>query len=265
VNIDPLSAAEQATLTAFAGAGGCVAILADNTLVATANASLLSPFGMAADGTGASPVTATVLDPASTPLTSGPFGVVNTFTQNFPGYLSTLGPAASLATNPLGTALAVIPSGVLGTGSGPVVVFSDENTFVDAAASGQFAQNEVLWRNTIQACLGQIPPPGGQSFNSWINPVGGAWSTAANWSLGRVPAPTDTVVIALPGTYTVTLDAPATVDILIVGGGSGEQTLRLQQTQLDVTVGMVVNPGGLLFLANGSLFGTASVAGALRV
>lgn len=39
--------------------------------------------------------------------------------------------------------------------------------------------------------------------NSWINPAGGDWSEAGNWSAGRVPDSTDVVVISLPGSVTV--------------------------------------------------------------
>ncbi|HLA64640.1 MAG TPA: T9SS type A sorting domain-containing protein, partial [Rhodothermales bacterium] len=38
----------------------------------------------------------------------------------------------------------------------------------------------------------------------WINPAGGAYDLAANWSTNAVPGPDDAVTFDLPGTYTVT-------------------------------------------------------------
>ncbi len=39
---------------------------------------------------------------------------------------------------------------------------------------------------------------------SWINPAGGDWATAANWSTGAVPGTGDDVLLNLPGSVTVT-------------------------------------------------------------
>src|SRR5262245_32257288 len=45
---------------------------------------------------------------------------------------------------------------------------------------------------------------------TWINPAGGDWNTAVNWSTGAVPGPSDDVIIDLPGqnTFTVTHTVP---------------------------------------------------------
>ena len=47
--------------------------------------------------------------------------------------------------------------------------------------------------------------------NTWVNPLGGAWSNPSNWSFGTVPAATQNAVIGVLGTYTVTSSADATV------------------------------------------------------
>jgi hypothetical protein len=53
------------------------------------------------------------------------------------------------------------------------------------------------------------------------------WSNTANWNLGRLPQVTDSVVIDLPGAYTVTMNSAATVRWLQVGG-QGTPTFLVQ-------------------------------------
>jgi len=52
---------------------------------------------------------------------------------------------------------------------------------------------------------------------TWTNTLGGNWSVAANWSPHAVPGAADTANITTAGTYTVTLDANATVTALTLG------------------------------------------------
>ena len=159
--IVPLSAAEQSTLLAFVQGGGCAILLPDNSSIGDhgpANESLIDPFGLDIAGTGFNGlVIATVADPSASSITSGPFGVVSSFTQYFPGGLTNLGPfAISLGTNLLGTALAVIEKGAISPGSGRVVIYSDVGTFGDSDAGNVFAANELLFLNTIDFCLPEI-------------------------------------------------------------------------------------------------------------
>jgi hypothetical protein len=58
----------------------------------------------------------------------------------------------------------------------------------------------------------------------WTNTAGGNWSSAANWNPNQVPAATDDAVITNAGNYTVTLDANATINRLILGGNGGTQS-----------------------------------------
>ena len=93
---------------------------------------------------------------------------------------------------------------------------------------------------------------------AWNNPAGGSWSLATNWSLGRVPLPTDSIVISLSGTYTVTLDTTFTTSrYIILGGGTGTQTLALASRTLTLNGPMVVIAGGA-FNATGSTVAGAS-------
>ena len=94
---------------------------------------------------------------------------------------------------------------------------------------------------------------------SWTNPSGGLWTNPSNWSLGRVPATTDSVIIALPGTYTVTLDTAFNASFLTVGGASGTQTLALTSRVLNVSGKMTVRANGVFTIVSVSVNGPGLV------
>ncbi len=88
----------------------------------------------------------------------------------------------------------------------------------------------------------------------WTNASGGNWSARTNWSPNQVPGPADHVQIVTAGSYSVILDADASVAQLTLGDGSGTPTLvvtpatrRLTVTNgLTVTAGAVLRQGGVL-------------------
>jgi Tol biopolymer transport system component len=88
---------------------------------------------------------------------------------------------------------------------------------------------------------------------SWLNPDGGAWSAGSNWTTGVPPTADDTVLIALDGTYTVTLDVPATIGALVLGGAGGEQTLDVGAGTLTVLDSATVRPTGVLVVTGGTV------------
>src|SRR5215469_6943401 len=59
---------------------------------------------------------------------------------------------------------------------------------------------------------------------TWTNTSGGNWSAPANWDIHAVPGVSDTAVITVAGTYTVTVDTTVEIHALILGGASGQQT-----------------------------------------
>jgi hypothetical protein len=91
------------------------------------------------------------------------------------------------------------------------------------------------------------------TVNSFINPSGGAWEDAANWSLGAVPGPSDDVAINLSGNVTVQLaTANASVNSLQVvntlqleGGSLAVQQGAQVQGRLSVEAGSFSASGGL--------------------
>ncbi len=97
--------------------------------------------------------------------------------------------------------------------------------------------------------------------NAWVNATGGNWSTPGNWSLGTVPTATDIVWIRQSGTYTVTLDAPATVGRMLVGGTSGTQTLAISGTStLTMTDSVLVAANGAVAVSGGGIAGTGAMS-----
>ncbi|MFO0861106.1 MAG: hypothetical protein U0570_11150 [Phycisphaerales bacterium] len=157
--ITPLSGAEQSALLNFVLAGHGAVIFSDNDTFAggasqPANLSLLAPFGVTCTGTGAGWLrTATVASPAGSAVTNGPFGFVTRYDVGWSGWFSTLGSgavAARLADNNQ-PALAVIPRGALGPGSGAVVLFSDATMIFDGYYS---SVNAPVVMNAIALALG---------------------------------------------------------------------------------------------------------------
>lgn len=67
---------------------------------------------------------------------------------------------------------------------------------------------------------------------TWVNASGGDFGADDNWDTGLAPGPGDHAIITLDGTYTVTLDADATVQRLSLGAASGTQTLAIASRTL---------------------------------
>jgi hypothetical protein len=157
--IAPLSAGEQAALSAYIAGGGRAMIVSDNNTfnagAPAANASLLAPVGVTAAGTlqGNQEAFMTL---ANNPVASGPFGSVPSVTLNFPGWLSswTAGtPIAFLGANNEAAGL-LIDQNQLGAGSGRVLVFSD-TLWLDATPG---TSNRTAFLNAFEWTL--VPAPG---------------------------------------------------------------------------------------------------------
>jgi hypothetical protein len=86
----------------------------------------------------------------------------------------------------------------------------------------------------------------------WVNPAGGDWSTASNWSPANVPdSETEAAVLKpLSSAYTVTLDANTTVGGLWVQNGGPELDVRGVALQIN---GIPVNRGTIRITNGGTL------------
>jgi len=148
----PLSTNEQGALWEFIKEGGSAVLFTDNDSFApqatNVNRSFLLPFGTGTKGTLNGPALATVPDPGSHPVTSGPFGSISSIPQFYPGGITSLGAyAQSLATNSSGCAMAIIEAGAIAPGSGRVVIFSDISGFWES--DGYFPANSNLVMNVV--------------------------------------------------------------------------------------------------------------------
>ncbi len=99
------------------------------------------------------------------------------------------------------------------------------------------------------------------STDTWVNPSGGSWDVAANWSDG-VPTASDDVVINVPGGPTITISSGAQAansltadDPLVISGGS----LTLGASSSINTTLSVTGPGSL-DVALGTLIWNASTS-----
>jgi hypothetical protein len=90
---------------------------------------------------------------------------------------------------------------------------------------------------------------------TWVNPAGGNWSVASNWSTGVVPGAGDVVNIDLDGTYTVTLDVNVNVKALCIGANSGTQTVVASSKSITITDVSNVYANGVLSLTNSTITG----------
>ena len=93
----------------------------------------------------------------------------------------------------------------------------------------------------------------------WNNAAGGSWNTAANWSPAQVPGVADDAVITLPGTYTVGATGALSVNSLVLGGGTGAQTLQLTSQTLSLAAASSVAPTGQLNMTNATISGSGTL------
>lgn len=162
--ITPLSAYEQNSLLNFIKSGGCAVLLVDNNTahpgMTAANASIIGPLGLKITGTLGGQQTATVTN-KNHPVTNGPYGIINSFIQLYPGYITDLGPYAqslAMTAGNYGTALAAIERNAINAGSGRVLIYSDANTIYSGVWYGILGQgqNLPLFRNSIGYCAQSV-------------------------------------------------------------------------------------------------------------
>src|SRR5207245_6022841 len=120
---------------------------------------------------------------------------------------------------------------------------------------------ESRWRKLgFEALESRILP----SQVQWINPNGGNWGTAANWSTGSVPGSGDDAVINTAAAATITIQAG---DVELVNSLMTAANDALSLTGGALTVNASSTLSGPLAMTGGSLTvaANASLAGRVRI
>jgi predicted RNA-binding protein len=198
------------------------------------------PTTVAVNSVIAPPITIRAIDPF--------FNTVTTYTGNV---------TLAVANNPSGATLG---------GTTTVAAIAGVATFTDITVSAAGAGY------TLAASAAQMGPTfttafdvvaGGPTINAWTNVSGGNWNVVGNWSQGRLPLATDSVVIGLAGTYTVTMNVDFGGGSLTVGGGAGVQTLVVPSSRtLSINGLLAVLPGDSLAVTVATLDGAGALVNA---
>ena len=135
--------------------------------------------------------------------------------------------AVAMATQPgTSTFTALLNGVVVETGnaatslSNPNDFFGFEGILFDEIRISVNSVDHALLLDNLQT---GAPAPASDAF--WVSAVNGNWNDGSKWSGGSPPGPTDNALITVSGTYTVTVDANASVRSLTLGGSTGTQRL----------------------------------------
>ena len=139
-------------------------------------------------------------------------------------------------------------SGAIAIGSGKNFTING-GTFSNADATFITGDGTLNSSGTIIVPFGVTVVPEAASC-AWQNHNGGPWSTAANWSCGRIPDVHDAVVITIDGTYTVTLDVSPHINSLTLGGAVGTQTLSANGKIVTLEGSGTIGANGVLTLSD---------------
>lgn len=173
-----------------------------------------------------------------------------------------VGNVVTSATNAITMGFALNPGqGPLGgtltrnAGSG-IATFTDLSIAIAASGYKLAASATGLATATSAAFDILVRPPG----VVWTNLQGGNWSNPANWSPARVPGPSDTASIILPGSYNVTLDVNAHVAFLAVGDTIGGISLSAPtgRSLLIDSSGVILRAGGVILSGQDTIGGAGN-------
>lgn len=92
----------------------------------------------------------------------------------------------------------------------------------------------------------------GGPVNNWIG-TNGDWSNSANWSLGRIPATGDVVIIDPAGINTITLASAAASSLFSLDFSAGGDDIFLFSTGGTLSLPSAATLGGTLHIAGGTL------------
>jgi alpha-tubulin suppressor-like RCC1 family protein len=139
-------------------------------------------------------------------------------------------------------------------------VASFADLIIDAAGSGYTLAASATGLAAVVSTAFDVTALHVPGTVSWNDPAGGPWTDGSRWSGGVTPGPGDTVLISLPGTFTVVANTSIEVALLVVGGGAGAQTLQIGSSALTATDSVHVAPTGRLEVVGSTSLGAAPLA-----
>jgi len=104
-----------------------------------------------------------------------------------------------------------------------------------------------------------LAAPASATNIAWKSAVNGSWHTASNWTPAQVPGPGDVAIITLSGSYTVSVNANASVDAIGLTGGTGTRRLNVNGATLTTTTGISVAASNYLTLSSGTVSGAGTI------
>jgi hypothetical protein len=123
---------------------------------------------------------------------------------------------------------------------------------------GLRAWSVPLWGAWLASLLWIVPAKAATIV--WTNLAGGNWNVAANWLPNLVPGSNDVAVITNAGTYTVALNASATIAGFVLGGDSGTQALAHAANTLTLNGPGTISANGRYDFSGGTFTGTNLMA-----
>jgi hypothetical protein len=144
----------------------------------------------------------------------------------------------------------------------------DGGSFGSAAvmtdASGQASTTWTLGPAPgTQTATAAVAGVGEVTFNAtaqggvvWVSPSDGNWSDPANWSTGKIPGPSDAVIISINDDVFVNLDVDATIAGLFMESQTGSATLVIGNNSLTLNGPGTLADGGEIQLSGATLGGS---------
>ena len=117
----------------------------------------------------------------------------------------------------------------------------------------------ALFKAPSDTATDSLPQPAAISDVTWQNPVSGTWSTATDWSSGAVPTVSSNVTISVPGTYTVTINAPAVANALTLDNASAR---IVDSASLSIGTDLAIEAGTFTLASGASIVGGTISTGA---
>jgi len=187
---------------------------------------------------------------------AGTFAIEHFLSGDFTGLIGNfnVGDAIDLAdlTDTSGVHAVWTQTSIVDGGNGTLGIFNGTTLLETLDLSGVYDQTNFLVTSDPSGKAEVVYTTATE--DSWVNTLGGAWTTGSNWT-GGVPTSATTAVIDIGGTYTVTISGDVAANTLTIGNAnatlSGSGTLSIATTidndgTIEATTGtLTVDPSSI--------------------